>query len=345
MKSCCLILFFSIFCFNCSFAGNPTVFDHFYKEDIINLTIETNFKKLKRKKHSSEWWPGKLRWKNHDGINEDLNIEIRSRGNLRREICNYPPLKIKLSKDDTKKLNLTGSRKIKIVSSCRGTAPMEEYVLREHLIYKMYNKLTATSFRVQLVRFTFRDESGKRADRTSFGFLIEDIDDVAERLNEREFEPRVMSYQRLSDKSFDRMSIFQYAIGNTDWYISNQHNLKLISDRKENGVRVIPYDFDFAGLVKTPYSTPSVGIPTESVVIRTFIGECRTDEEWQTNLTPFHSVKNDWFSMIENDKFLSNRSKEMTRKYIQKFYKIIENEKKLKRNLKTQCDRYIKRWD
>lgn len=302
-------------------------------------------KKLMKKKHSTEWWPGNLTWRNAEGEIENFNIELRTRGNLRKEICYYPPLKMKISKEDKKKYGLKWSRKIKLVTACKGTSLMEEYVLREHLMYKMYNEITEASFRVQLVKFTFVDAAGKKDNRETFGFFIEDIEDVCKRLEYREIEPKIMSYKTIADESLDRMSIFQYAIGNTDWYVSNNHNLKFAYDTIHKTIQVIPYDFDFAGLVNTTYAAPSVGIPTQSILQRVYIGECRTKEEWLTLVQPYQAVKEKWFGLISEDRFLNAKSKKTMTKFLTKFYKVIENEKKLNNQFKSSCDAYLRRWD
>ena len=56
-------------------------------------------------------------------------------------------------------------------------------------------------------------------------------------------------------------------IGNTDWAVPNNHNVKLIYDkeRKLAPPLVVPYDFDYSGLVDASYAVPNEVIGTEKV--------------------------------------------------------------------------------
>ncbi len=57
----------------------------------------------------------------------------------------------------------------------------------------------------------------------------------------------------------DRMAIFNYMIGNTDWSVPNQHNVRILSqsnaERPNLGI-IVPYDFDYTGLVNADYAVP-----------------------------------------------------------------------------------------
>ncbi len=49
----------------------------------------------------------------------------------------------------------------------------------------------------------------------------------------------------------DRIAIFNYMIGNYDWAVPNQHNIKVIKPLimdPLNLAAAVPYDFDFTGL-------------------------------------------------------------------------------------------------
>lgn len=321
----------------------PTVFEHFLSDDTIHINVEADMRSLIRKKHSTDWLEGKLSWKNKSGENENWDIEIRTRGNMRKDICFFPPLKIKFSKKQKKAAGLGGSRKIKIVSSCKSMSQMEQYVLREHLIYKMLNEITEVSFRVQLVKFTFWDNSGSRDPFDTFGFFIEDIGDVADRLNAAELAPKIMSPRGIESHSLATMSVFQYAISNTDWYVYNNHNLKFLQMTESRQIKVIPYDFDYAGIVSTSYSAPSPGIPISSVSERIYVGNCMEPEEWEVIFQPFRDAKKKWMALVENDAFLNSKSKKIMSKYIRKFYGILENEKKTRRKITEACGLYMKR--
>ena len=56
----------------------------------------------------------------------------------------------------------------------------EEYLLKEFLVYKLYNVLTDNSFRVRLVKVDYIS-TAKNSKYWSYAFLIEPIDMLAER--------------------------------------------------------------------------------------------------------------------------------------------------------------------
>ena len=48
---------------------------------------------------------------------------------------------------------------------------------------------------------------------------------------------------------FLKMEFFQYMIANTDWSLSNKHNLELVKVPARDKVIALPYDFDYSGFV------------------------------------------------------------------------------------------------
>ena len=64
-------------------------------------------------------------------------------------------------------------------------------------------------------------------------------------------------------------------IGNTDWYINTNHNIDVFQDKVTGALIPVAFDFDFAGVINTPYATPSKQIPIVQVRQRYFKGSCR----------------------------------------------------------------------
>jgi hypothetical protein len=128
------------------------------------------------------------------------------------------------------------------------------------------------------------------------------------------------------------VAIFQYMIGNTDWSVPNEHNVKLIYDRKNEVLApyVVPYDFDYCGLVNAGYAIPNEVIGTERVTERVYRGFPRNMEEIQAILDVFREKKQQVFDLINGFDLLSSRTrKEMTR-YLEEFFKMIENRNQVK---------------
>ncbi len=50
------------------------------------------------------------------------------------------------------------------------------------------------------------------------------------------------------------MSVFQYMIGNTDWSVWALHNVVLLKADSTALPIVVPFDFDWCGIVNAPYA-------------------------------------------------------------------------------------------
>ncbi|MBL7825349.1 MAG: hypothetical protein JNJ57_01880 [Saprospiraceae bacterium] len=90
-----------------------------------------------------------------------------------------------------------------------------------------------------------------------FAILVEDEEETAARLNGTIVEDYGIPADSLSTNQAAIMVLFEYMIGNTDWEISMLRNVRLIRPSQSNRIMVMPYDFDFSGLVSAPYSSPS----------------------------------------------------------------------------------------
>jgi hypothetical protein len=89
----------------------------------------------------------------------------------------------------------------------------------------------------------------------------------------------------LSAADSGRVGVFEYMIGNLDWAMqagpggSNCcHNNPLIGPGPA-GLVPVPYDWDFSGLVDTPYATAPDSINVTSVRQRRYRGFCRFNNE------------------------------------------------------------------
>ena len=73
--------------------------------------------------------------------------------------------------------------KLKLVTHClENKFEGNENVMKEYLLYKLYNEITPESFRVQFVKITYLDSKGKLGKIKRFGFIIESKDQLAFRL-------------------------------------------------------------------------------------------------------------------------------------------------------------------
>ncbi|MGB3548014.1 MAG: hypothetical protein WBA17_13625 [Saprospiraceae bacterium] len=197
-------------------------------------------------------------------------LQVDVRGKFRRRICSFPPLKLNFSKKDLAASGLVKHDKLKLVTHC-SEAGGEDLLLREFLAYRLYNQLTPQSYRVQLVRVTYEDTNGG-ASLTQLGFLIEDTDEMAERIGGEEMENLLaVAPDRLDADASTLHSLFQFAISNTDYSLELARNLKLV---QLPGGKLVPvgYDFDFSALVNAPYAVPAAELGQLAIGQRVYLG-------------------------------------------------------------------------
>ena len=223
--------------------------------------------------------------------------------------------------------------KMKMVSTCRMGKEFEELVLKEYLSYKIFNILTDMSFRVRLVSITFIDSEGKKKPINQYGFLIEDVDDMAKRNGCRELELKKLQTEATDRKFMTMVALFQYMIGNTDWSVPGDHNIKLLQLRDSVTARpyAVPYDFDFSGLVDAPYAIPDELLGTTSVTERVYRGFPRSMEELQVETKLFNEKKAEIYKLITDFQLLSKKSKDGMIKFLDDFYRTISDPRTIKK--------------
>ena len=64
--------------------------------------------------------------------------------------------------DDNPAAAFHSLKSIKLVSTCMTTWQDDQNLLKEYMIYKIYNQITDKSFRARLLNVSYRDSSGKK---------------------------------------------------------------------------------------------------------------------------------------------------------------------------------------
>src|SRR4029079_5713904 len=124
-------------------------------------------------------------------------------------------------------------------------AGRQEIILREHAIYKLFNLLTPRSFRSRVAKMTYLDAATGKVVAQEAGLFIEDDDDVAKRLEGRITPVEKPLFVTIEPGSLNLLMLFEYMIGNTDFSIVEQHNVRLV--QTPTGRRfAVPYDFDYS---------------------------------------------------------------------------------------------------
>jgi hypothetical protein len=133
--------------------------------------------------------------------------------------------------------------------------------------------------------------------------------------------------------------VCQYMIGNTDFSLSYLHNIRIIQTDTSINFFPMAYDFDWSGLVDSPYAKPDYRLPIKRVTERLYRGGCHTPELLAKVFAHFKDKKPAIYASLTDIKGLSpDRLKEAT-EYLDEFFKTMEDERGLKREVKRVCDR------
>jgi len=315
----------------------------FMSDEPLELVLTADFQTLLKTKDAEtpEYLQAQLNLKDPEKGDQAFELKIKARGISRRnfDFCAFPPLLLNFKKKQTRETVFEGQNKIKLVTFCKDINTYEEYVLKEYLVYKMFNILTDTSLQVRLVHITYEDSAKQKLMAERFGFLIEDIDHLARRLNGKEVELSLPHHDACDRVSLDRFMIFQYMIGNTDWWIAKpvMHNVKLIWIN--NGPAIpIPYDFDYCGFVDADYAVPSEKLPIKSVTQRYFRGFCRMPGIYEKTIGVFLERKGEIYDLIQNFPYCTDISKKVMLKYLDQFYDIVSDPKQVRKRIYDACE-------
>jgi len=100
-----------------------------------------------------------------------IDVKLRTRGIFRLKQCAFPPIRIDLPAHKVDDTPFAGQDKLKLVTHCLSARLYERNLLREFALYRAFNALTDSSFRVRLAHVTYIDSA--RTDTTiRYGFLI-----------------------------------------------------------------------------------------------------------------------------------------------------------------------------
>jgi hypothetical protein len=321
-----------IFSINVSLAQKSVDKNAFFKDtSVVNATLSMNFKKIMAQREKvGAIFPANFSCKVNDSLSISDPVSLEVRGHFRRGFCYLPPLKMVFkTHPGTAFYSL---KSLKLVSSCMNTNDDDQNLLKEYMCYKIYNLITDKSFRVRLLNMKYADSSGKRKPITHHAFLIEDVKQVAKRNDCEDWSDRKYSTERTNRRQMTTVAIFEYMIANTDWAVPVNHNIRLIHSSADSTSRpfVVPYDFDFSGLVNTTYSAPDQRLGIESVRERVYRGFPRSMEELNDALDVFKKQKENIYASINNFNLLTPVTKREMTNYLDEFYEMISNPLKVK---------------
>jgi hypothetical protein len=312
----------------------------FESDDLFDISLRFDITTYKRKRADTAYLDAVLTYYTGDNDSVNKKVKVRARGEIRRTICDFPPLSLNFKMKESGSDEFIGIDKLKLVPYCR--VGYEDYILREFLIYKLYNLLTPYSFRVRLLKINFINTAKVSKPIIQYGFAIEPVKLLEKRNHMIAVKTSNMTQKSIKRDIMDRFAIFNYMIGNTDWAVPNQHNALVYaqpqSDYPNLGI-VVPYDFDYSGLVNTDYAVPAENLQNQikSVRERLYMGVCRNEEEYVRAIEEFREKKDQFYKVITDFPYLSARSKKDMINYLNEFYYMFDKRNSIVRELLYQC--------
>jgi len=308
----------------------------FLSDDVINMELSSHFSEIRAdtakdpKPH-----PGKLTYNDPDGKIRKFSVKVRARGDFRRnpEICTFPPLQVNFKKKEVRNTIFNNQDKLKLVSACQ----REEDVIEEYLIYKMYNQVTDMSLKVRLVKIRYIDTSTGEEVLVSHSFFIEHEDQLAERNNVYERDSVLTPFD-IQRENFMKMSVFEYLIGNKDWFITSRRNVVIFRSRDTKALYAVPYDFDFAGLIDASYTKPRNVSEKYLSKRRVYKGLCYTEEEFERIFEFYRNLRPVFESIINGQELVSKITKRENIRYLDEFYNTIRDKELFQKEFLDVCE-------
>jgi len=305
----------------------------------LKLDFNMDFKDLQKNTNDTSFIKTVINYSLDNGEMQSVPSKVRARGNFRRKICYFKPMKIKIKKKDAENTIFKGARTLKLVVPCQNESGNNDLVYKELMCYEMFEALSKIHLKTQPVDLTIHETNGKKViDHKIFGFLIEDDNKLADRHNAKKYPSnRRVSPLSISDSSAVNFAIFEYMIGNTDWSMVYQHNVEMLY--LNSAAFSIPYDFDHSGIVNAYYAKPNPMLNIRSVRDRVYRGMCRKDP------TIFEKMRQLYVSKIDDIKLVINKyqgkvsEKEMTRinDYLNEFFDIVKSKELFDEKISSKC--------
>ena len=306
----------------------------------LPFTLVANFGKINRDRDSlsTTRYPGTLVVADEQGAERRIPVKLRTRGHyrLQKRVCNFVNLLVQFPDSGLKGTPFQGQKSLKLGGHCQSDQRYEDNLMKEYLAYRVFNELTDRSFRVRLSKATYVDSANGKTLDTRVAMWLENEDDVAARAGGQIREVRGALFDDVEAETLNLVTLFEYAIGNTDYSIYALHNTRLA--QSPTGVLyVLAYDFDFSGFVSAPYATPDPSLPIRSVRQRLYRGPCRTAEEFAPAVARFIERKAAVMAIFDEVPDLRAGEAKEAREYLVDLYKTLENPKAVKRDVMDSC--------
>jgi len=313
----------------------------FDSHDVLHLSIPVDFKTLCRPREDPDcdYTSTVLDYVDEHGVSQSLPIELKIRGGWRSltKNCSAPLLFIRFDQETTGDTPFDGQSMLPLTTHCGqglsieaarsrvSPSQWEQYLLREYLAHLLYNEITDLSIKARLVRMTYPNPRKPRQKIVNYAFFTEHFESVASRNNAVVLDRHSFDAAKTDLQAANRVALYQFMIGNTDWSITSERNITLLQD--EDGRQLpLPFDFDMSGLVNARYAGPSPDVPIDKVTERYFLGFCNPEANWKQLFNTFTSRQEALLASIDRVPDFDKNSIRASQRYLEKFFKVLHSE-------------------
>ena len=107
--------------------------------------------------------------------------------------------------------------RLKLVAPCEPGFKFQQYVGLEYLAYQIYAEVSDTSFITRLLDINYLDSNKRSKPWAGTGFVIEEIEDLAERTDHKQIKADKIERPQLNLAKTALFEVFQLLIGNNDY--------------------------------------------------------------------------------------------------------------------------------
>jgi len=272
-----------------------------------------------------------------DGITYPITLTPRGITRLRKDTCEFPPLRVELTKPAPPGSLFEHQKHLKLTVFCKRSPDFQQKILLEYSAYRLYNLMTPESFRARLANVDYVDQNG-RPYISRVSFFVEDFSDVAKRNGMKQAHMgSLVPLAQLDPEASARFAIFEDMIANHDWDMRAApkgseccHNARLMSAAPGSPLKPVPYDFDYSGLVDAPYAIPPEQLSISSVRERDYRGYCAHQDQARAIAAQLSPRRAEFTGLFATIPGLEPREQAKAAAFVQGFFADLDSGRLLK---------------
>lgn len=292
-----------------------SIFEHLTVTDCPKITLELDVTSIIAAKKTNQYFPANMT----DASGQTYALEVKPRGRYRRKVSEIPPLKLKFKNKTLTEMGFDTLNEIKLVLPYKVDEKGDELIIKEYLIYRMFEKVTPAAIRARLIRLTLRNTHVEKSKQVMYAILVEHEEETAKRLSGIPVDQFGVPVDSLMHNQAALVCMFEYMIGNTDWDVSMQRNVRLLKAKETGKMLLLPYDFDFSGLVSAPYASPSSESGLKTVQDRFLMNVGVSQNSLRTATNVLRAAKKDFYEICRS-KYLSRSASDEMLRYLEIFF-------------------------